>query len=490
MADIRSADDWGWPGNESGETMYQKQTGSIVKHLDFLLLDFLVMEVCFILAYILRHGLENPFGNSQYRVMGVLLLLIQFLVVVFREYYRDILRRGYLVELKCVISQNIMVMLIVIAFMFVTRAFGAYSRQVILVLWGLVTVCMYGERLIWKNVVRKQLRTGDGQSHLLVIGEREGLESVLSQLGQERYQFFRITGAVVYREAAKGEIIGDRPVVADWDEIFDYARSEVVDEVLLHLPHYEEDRKNLTRRFLDMGIVVHINLDWTQTNLPNKMVESIGSCSVLTTSIKTASTYQIFMKRLMDVAGSLIGLILTGILFLIFAPIIYIQSPGPIFFSQIRVGRGGRKFRIYKFRSMYLDAEERKKELMDQNKMNGLMFKMDNDPRIFPIGKVIRKLSIDEFPQFWNILKGDMSLVGTRPPTVDEFEQYEARHKVRLSIKPGLTGMWQVSGRSDITDFEEVVALDDKYIAEWNLRLDLKILWKTVLVVLGNKGAV
>lgn len=137
-----------------------------------------------------------------------------------------------------------------------------------------------------------------------------------------------------------------------------------------------------------------------------------------------------------------------------------------------------------------MDAEERKKELMAQNKMNGLMFKMDDDPRIFPVGRIIRKLSIDEFPQFWNILKGDMSLVGTRPPTVDEFEQYEARHKVRLSIKPGLTGMWQVSGRSDITDFEEVVALDDKYIAEWNLRLDIKILWKTVLVVLGNKGAV
>lgn len=470
--------------------MYQKQTGSIIKHLDFLLLDLIVMEIAFILAYMLRHGPENPFANSQYRILGVVMLLIQFLVVVFRECYRNILRRGYLQELKSVVLQNIVVMLLTIAFIFVTRAFGAYSRQVILVMWALVTVLMYGERLIWKNVIRKRLRTGEDQQHMLVIGEEEGLEDIIQKLREEKYWPFRITGAVVYQKAWRGKTIGDVPVVADWDEIFDYARKEVVDEVLLNLPNEDEDRKALARNFLDMGIAVHVNLDWSQTDLPNRVVENIGNCTVLTTSIKTATTYQIFMKRAMDIAGSLVGLLITGILFVIIGPMIYIQSPGPVLFSQIRVGRGGRKFRIYKFRSMYMDAEERKKELMAQNKMNGLMFKMDNDPRIFPVGRIIRKLSIDEFPQFWNILKGDMSLVGTRPPTVDEFEQYEARHKVRLSIKPGLTGMWQVSGRSDITDFEEVVALDDKYIAEWNLRLDLKILWKTVLVVLGNKGAV
>lgn len=470
--------------------MYQKQTGSIIKHLDFLLLDLIVMEVSFILAYVLRHGPENPFANSQYRILGVVLLLIQFLVVVFRECYRNILRRGYLQELRSVVQQNVIVMLLTIAFIFVTRAFGAYSRQVILVMWVLVTVLMYGERLVWKNVIRKRLRTGEDQQHMLVIGEEKGLEDIIQKLRQEKYWPFRITGAVVYKRNRRGDTIGDVPVVADWDEIFDYARREVVDEVLLNLPNEDEDRKTLTRNFLDMGIAVHVNLDWSQTDLPNRVVENIGNCTVLTTSIKTATTYQIFMKRVMDIAGSLVGLLFTGILFVIIGPMIYIQSPGPILFSQIRVGKGGRKFRIYKFRSMYMDAEERKKELMAQNKMNGLMFKMDNDPRIFPVGRIIRKLSIDEFPQFWNILKGDMSLVGTRPPTVDEFEQYEARHKVRLSIKPGLTGMWQVSGRSDITDFEEVVALDDKYIAEWNLRLDIKILWKTVLVVLGNKGAV
>ena len=138
---------------------------------------------------------------------------------------------------------------------------------------------------------------------------------------------------------------------------------------------------------------------------------------------------------------------------------------------------------------MYQDAEERKKELMAQNEMDGLMFKMKDDPRITKVGKFIRKTSIDELPQFWNVLKGDMSLVGTRPPTVDEFEQYSAYHKKRLCQKPGLTGVWQVSGRSDITDFEEVVKLDMEYVKNWNVGMDIKILFKTVGVVLKGSGS-
>ena len=144
---------------------------------------------------------------------------------------------------------------------------------------------------------------------------------------------------------------------------------------------------------------------------------------------------------------------------------------------------------MYKFRSMYQDAEERKKELMAQNEMQGLMFKMENDPRITKIGRLMRKTSLDEFPQFINILKGDMSLVGTRPPTLDEFSHYSYYHKKRLSFRPGLTGMWQVSGRSDITDFEEIVRLDVEYIENWSIGLDIKILLKTVLAVFQGSGA-
>lgn len=200
----------------------------------------------------------------------------------------------------------------------------------------------------------------------------------------------------------------------------------------------------------------------------------------------------------MDIVGSIVGLALTGVLAVFIAPAIYINSPGPVFFTQIRVGRNGRLFKIHKFRSMYQDAEMRKHELLDENKMKGFMFKVDHDPRIIGsgpdgtkhgIGWFIRKTSIDEFPQFWNVLKGEMSLVGTRPPTVDEWEQYEHHHRGRLAIKPGLTGLWQVSGRSNITDFEEVVRLDVEYIQTWDIGLDIKIMLKTILNIFRGTGA-
>ena len=200
----------------------------------------------------------------------------------------------------------------------------------------------------------------------------------------------------------------------------------------------------------------------------NQVVEELGGYTVLSSSIHIVTPRQMFVKRAMDIAGGLVGCLFTGIAAIFLVPAIKIKSPGPAFFSQVRMGKNGRPFKIYKFRSMYMDAEERKKELMKQNNIkDGMMFKMDDDPRIIKgVGHFIRKTSLDEFPQFWNILKGDMSLVGTRPPTMDEWEKYELHHRKRLAIKPGLTGMWQVSGRSDITDFEEVVELDTKYIAE------------------------
>ena len=198
---------------------------------------------------------------------------------------------------------------------------------------------------------------------------------------------------------------------------------------------------------------------------------------------------QIVIKRFMDICGGLVGMFFFGLAMLIFGPLIKIDSKGPILFKQQRIGKNGRVFEIYKFRSMYIDAEERKAELMEHNEMQGQMFKMKNDPRITRIGKILRKTSIDELPQFYNVLKGDMSLVGTRPPTVDEFNNYEPYQRKRISIKPGITGMWQVSGRSSITDFDDIVKLDCEYIDNWSVSKDIKILIKTVWVVLFGRGA-
>ena len=217
---------------------------------------------------------------------------------------------------------------------------------------------------------------------------------------------------------------------------------------------------------------------------------------------KASALYSI-SKRTMDIVSSLVGLILLSPLFLIVAILIKLEDPkGKVFFAQERNGRYPKTFKMYKFRSMYRDAEERKKELMEKNRIkDGMMFKLDFDERIIGnkimpngekktgIGDFIRRTSLDEFPQFINVLKGDMSLVGTRPPTVDEWEKYELHHRARLSIKPGITGMWQTSGRSNITDFEEVVRLDTEYIKNWTPGLDIRILLKTVVSIVSRKGS-
>jgi len=241
---------------------------------------------------------------------------------------------------------------------------------------------------------------------------------------------------------------------------------------------------------IDMGVTVRLVIDFYKRRRANSYVSTVGTYPVITYHTVSLNNYEQILKRLMDIAGSIIGIILASILMLITAIAIKIDSPGPAIFKQTRVGQNGRNFKIYKFRSMYMDAEARKKELMEKNEIaGGVMFKMKDDPRITRVGKFIRKTSIDELPQFFNVFQGTMSLVGTRPPTIDEVEKYERNQWRRISIKPGITGLWQVSGRSNVKSFEEIVQMDVEYIDNWNLLLDIKIILKTVFVLFNKNGA-
>ncbi|WP_207714330.1 exopolysaccharide biosynthesis polyprenyl glycosylphosphotransferase [Scytonema sp. UIC 10036] len=198
-----------------------------------------------------------------------------------------------------------------------------------------------------------------------------------------------------------------------------------------------------------------------------------------------------WMKRFTDIVGSLIGLLITGILLVPIALAIRLDSSGPIFFCQTRCGWMGQRFQIWKFRSMYIDAEARKAELEKQNQVQGAFFKIDNDPRVTKVGRFLRRTSLDELPQFWNVLKGDMSLVGTRPPTPDEVERYEVPEWQRLDVKPGMTGEWQVNGRSTIRKFEDVIRMDLQYQKNWSFMYDLKLIFRTVIILFNkNSGAV
>ena len=240
----------------------------------------------------------------------------------------------------------------------------------------------------------------------------------------------------------------------------------------------------------EMGVVSRILLDVCRNTNYNWYVSSFGLFPMLTYYNKSIDPFLLAIKRFIDIIGSLLGIILSSPIMLITAIAIKINSPGPVLFRQQRVGLNGKIFNILKFRSMVTDADKHLQELMAKNEMgDSRLFKIKDDPRITKVGKFIRKTSIDELPQFFNVIKGEMCLVGTRPPTVSEVSQYDRRHLRRISIKPGITGIWQTQGRNNIKDFEQVVQMDLYYIDNWSLYLDFKLMLKTIIVLLNNKGA-
>ena len=380
-------------------------------------------------------------------------------------------------------------MTVAVCYMFVVQSGAYYSRLAFGYAFVSTLLITYVARIVAKVFFAKLATRNFYRKKLLVVTTYDRAEAVITQLRTEPSFMYEISGLVMMDKNMIGEQIKGVTVTASSETLYDDARLEVVDSVLIDLEPENPEFKDTVNLFHVMGVEVNISLADYNLGIPHQQVVKMGDLTVLSGNVLEATVGDKIAKRALDIVGGIVGLLFTLVLTVFVAPAILIESPGPIFFSQMRIGKNGRRFKIYKFRSMYMDAEERKKELMEKNKMSGLMFKMDDDPRITKVGKFIRKTSIDEFPQFWNVLKGDMSLVGTRPPTEDEFKQYKARYKKRLSMKPGITGLWQVSGRSDITDFEDVVKLDVQYIENWSFGQDLRILFQTVLVVLKNDGA-
>lgn len=471
--------------------MYKKENNSWLKHIDFVILDILCLQLAFILAYEIRVAKGIPYLNPLYENMAFVLVIFQLLVSFFGESFSGVLRRGFLIEMKCMIEHEICVMLLAVLYLFMSQQGVMYSRGAFTIMCTLYFFIAYAARIGWKKVIRsRKFAEGEKRSILIITTDAEAA-NVVKALRGDSYGTYHLAGVALLDKNKTGSMIQSVPVVAGADDVTAYIHKNWVDEVFFALPEHVDIPKKIMKDCNRMGVVTHVQLAALNELGKNQVVEEIAGYMVLSSSINIVSSWQLLVKRLMDIAGGLVGCIFTGIIYIFIAPIMKVKSPGPVFFSQVRMGKNGKPFKIYKFRSMYMDAEERKKELMEKNNIkDGLMFKMDDDPRIIKeIGHFIRKTSLDEFPQFWNILKGDMSLVGTRPPTMDEWDKYELHHRRRLAIKPGLTGMWQVSGRSEITDFEEVVELDTKYIEQWSIGLDIKILFKTVTVVFTGSGA-
>lgn len=470
--------------------MYRKFSQGWFKHFDFIVIDAICAQICFFVTAFLRHGVF-PYYERIYAYTAVWLFLVDILVSIVFTNYADVLRRGYMKELRFTVLHCVEVGVGVLVILYLMRDIYRLSRLVFVGFWGMYLVTGYLSRILWKGYVQKHL-SQRGERSFVIVTSSELAEATVKKIKENNFYGLRLSGVILMNENMSGWSYEGIPVVASAESAEEYLCREWVDEVFFNLPGNIELPVHLLQLCEKMGITVHVRMvKMEDLESSRRFVQIIAGYVVLTSSVNALSNGQVVLKRMLDIAGGVAGCLITVILFVIVGPIIYLKSPGPIFFAQWRIGKNGRKFRIYKFRSMYMDAEERKKELMEQNKIkDGMMFKMDDDPRIIKgIGHFIRKTSIDEFPQFWNVLKGDMSMVGTRPPTVDEWEKYAPRHRIRMATKPGLTGMWQVSGRSNITDFEEVVKLDEKYIREWSFGLDVRIILKTIGDVLRGNGA-
>lgn len=508
--------------------MYRKKNSQWLRHNDFLLVDIFITLFSQLLAGII-------YGRSLLMMMDdfhpTLFIFSIFILIIIKGVFRPhkgIIQRGYWNELASMAGQYLVFEALLITCLFICYKTWQIPRGEIALSMVIAFPVIYSIRLLLKHIIREDILKSDRRNKMVLITSAERLGELWEQMTIKSYPNYRITAIVLTEEDqsnylpeavismlhkineiktdTKGfaqnrsyhtQSIDQLTILYGPVQTEQYMKKNIVDEIFLDYQGSLDVMKQALNEFFSMGITVHFGLPGVDYEFPNRCINHYGNRLAITTNINMKPSWQLSIKRAMDIAGALVGLVILGISFIFVIPGVMLSDPGPIFFVQTRIGRNGRPFSFYKFRSMYTDAEKRKTELMGQNQMKGLMFKLENDPRIIGsekgpgkgYGNFIRRTSIDELPQFINILKGDMSLVGTRPPTLNEYKQYESRHKARLSMRPGLTGLWQVSGRSDITDFEEVVKMDCEYIESWSIGLDIKIIFKTILIILGQNGA-
>ena len=470
--------------------MYQRRSN--LQNLMILLLDCLTIVVSLILANYIRNG--RLFESDDARMdFGLLLgaVLVVFLAMnLFGSLYRNMMLRGPLHECMCVIRNNAISFAGAAVVLYFMGLLDAYSRLVFFYFLLIDCILMLIVHQLWKKCLPSLYRIfRESRKTLLVADDVFAVPLVMDMKNFKDYSY-EFCGLAFLGEKPENGEVGGMSVVAGADDLIDYCKSASLDEVIVAVADTQsKEMKHVLETLAEMGLTIHYRIPVPElSGASQKALTQFGRFYTITYANRFVPVGQLAMKRLLDLVGALVGCVFLGILTVIVGPMIKLESPGPIFFAQKRVGRNGRIFKMYKFRSMYADAEERKKELMAQNEMNGLMFKMENDPRITKTGDFLRKTSLDEFPQFINILKGDMSLVGPRPPLPDEVAKYDDYQKLRLVVTPGLTCIWQTaSDRNDIP-FDEWVEMDIDYIEHRTMLMDLKVLFKTALVVITREG--
>ena len=451
-------------------------------------LDAVMVVAAFYAAYSVMKDVTHLNAWNEYD--WILLLMIPVWLINIRQF--DLYASVRTIKISALISAllkvHIIGTLILSAAIFILDPRG-FSRLLLggCILLSFVFICTV--KLTIKLFCYYLRLQGRNVRYLLLAGCNE-TSAALIKLIQKHPEWGLVIVGIAEEEEHGEEQFCDVPVIGQVKDIISFCNGTPVDEMIWCLERGTEEQEDVYYHMLKMGITFRSVLDYSHR--PSTRVDLSlfhGQFQILTFYSREFNSSQLMIKRCLDVAGSLVGLAITAVLFPFIALAIRLDSPGPIFFSQMRVGENGRKFRCWKFRSMFVDAEARKQELMAKNEMQGAMFKIADDPRVTKVGKFLRRTSIDELLQFWNVLKGEMSLVGTRPPTPDEVMKYKHWQRKRICIKPGITGLWQVSGRNKINDFDQVADLDIHYINQWSIWMDVRILFKTLGVVLARSGA-
>lgn len=380
--------------------------------------------------------------------------------------------------------------LMIICAVFSVKSFNILN---IVIFFAIVTSVGIVSRLLLRLVLLSARRSGYNYRFLLVVGANDRAFEVASRIEEKPELGYKIVGFVAENQVTQSESESRQnrwKVLGTLHNLRSILTEERVDEIMVCLPVDSRfsDITMIVQNARDLGVVVRLMPNFADGTLLRNMYIEEFEDEYVVTLFREQLLMQLLVKRLIDASVSLAVLIVLMPLMLIVAIIIKLTSPGPVLFSQYRVGMNQRQFRLYKFRSMVADAEERKRELQHLNERDGPAFKIENDPRTTAIGRFIRKLSIDELPQLLNVLSGEMSLVGPRPPLPEEVKRYEWLFRKRLSVKPGITCIWQISGRNSVS-FEDWMEMDHEYIENWSLWLDLKILLKTVPAVLFGRGA-
>jgi exopolysaccharide biosynthesis polyprenyl glycosylphosphotransferase len=461
--------------------------------------DLLIMTACFLLALYVRYRDAAPTSFGDFLCIRVqvinFVVFMAFLLVwhslfslfgLYRSRRLSSMRGEILDVLKATFAGSTILFALGSAFKLLTVT----TFHFIALFWAASTIGTVSTRLTVRLFLRALRLKGRNSRHLLIAGTNRRAVEYARKIESRPELGYRIVGFVENGWSGNGEFRqSGYSVVTGFETFPDFIRTHVIDEVMVCLPMKSqyELASRLVKLCEEQGIIVRFLSDFFDLELARSSAEMVDGNSVITLSTGAIQGWAVLVKRAIDLLVSLVLLLLLAPMFGVIAVFIKLTSPGPVFFVQERVGLNKRKFRLYKFRTMVPEAEKMRRDLEKLNEVSGPVFKIKNDPRITWIGRYLRRLSVDELPQLINVLRGDMSLVGPRPPLPSEVGKYDLPYLRRLSMKPGITCLWQVNGRNSIA-FNEWMELDQQYIDQWSLWMDVKILVRTIPAVLRGSG--